>query len=182
MAPVQPSGWPRAMAPPLTLMISGSSPNCSDHRQGLGGESLVQLDQADVALLQAGHLQSRRDRLDRAYAHDLRRHPLDGEGDKAGQRFLACLLENTSSETTSAAAAPSVICELVAGRDCAVQLENRLELGQPRKAWCRHAHRHRCTTVFLLLTALFLTMATSSTSTGMISSAKRPAAMAAAAF
>jgi hypothetical protein len=47
--PLSPSGWPSAMAPPLTLTLSRSSPSSFSHRQVLRREGLVDLDQVDVA-------------------------------------------------------------------------------------------------------------------------------------
>ncbi len=130
------------MAPPLTLMISGIELKLLDHGQGLGGKGLVELDQADVALLQTGHLQHRRDRLDRADPHDLGRHPLDGEGDKACQRFQARLLEKLFGDHQRSRRAVGHL-RTGRGRDRAVQLENRLELCQTLRGWCRHARRRR---------------------------------------
>ena len=36
-------GWPSATAPPFTLVLAGSRPNCSDDGDGLDGERFVQL-------------------------------------------------------------------------------------------------------------------------------------------
>ena len=47
-APEAPMGCPRATAPPFTLVLAGSSPNCSYHGDGLDGEGLVQLEQIHV--------------------------------------------------------------------------------------------------------------------------------------
>ena len=46
-APVQPSGWPSAMAPPLTFSRSGSIGQLAQAGEHLRGERLVELDQVD---------------------------------------------------------------------------------------------------------------------------------------
>ena len=48
LAPEQPSGWPIAIAPPLTLTVSGSSLSSSMHGDCLGRERLVDLGQLQV--------------------------------------------------------------------------------------------------------------------------------------
>ena len=50
-APVQPSGWPSAIAPPLTLSRAGSIGSSCKHGQHLRGERFVQLDEIDVVEL-----------------------------------------------------------------------------------------------------------------------------------
>ena len=52
--PWRPSGWPSAIAPPLTLVRLLVQPEPPDDRHDLGGERLVQLDQVDVVERQAG--------------------------------------------------------------------------------------------------------------------------------
>ena len=41
-------GWPSATAPPFTLVLAGSRPNCSHHGDGLDGEGFVQFEQVHV--------------------------------------------------------------------------------------------------------------------------------------
>ena len=53
-APVMPNGWPRAMAPPLTLSLSQSDAEVLGRRDDLGGERLVDLDEVDVVDGHAG--------------------------------------------------------------------------------------------------------------------------------
>ena len=88
-APVQPRGWPSAMAPPLTLTIVGIESRGADHGEGLGGEGFVEFDDADVVELQSGERERFRDRDHRTDAHDLRRDSGGGEADEAGFRFEA---------------------------------------------------------------------------------------------
>ena len=70
-APVMPNGWPRAMAPPLTLSLSEVDAEVLGRREHLGGEGLVDLDEVDVVDRHAGPLERLAARLDRAEAHDL---------------------------------------------------------------------------------------------------------------
>jgi hypothetical protein len=58
MAPVAPSGWPRAIAPPLTLTRSGSIRAARMVWSGHAGEGLVDLPQVDVGGGHAGLLQA----------------------------------------------------------------------------------------------------------------------------
>ena len=44
-----PTGWPRAMAPPLTLTMSSLMPEVVGRGQPDGGEGLVDLEEVDVA-------------------------------------------------------------------------------------------------------------------------------------
>jgi hypothetical protein len=48
-APEAPSGWPRAMAPPLTLVFSSARPSSFSHREELRRERLVHVEQIHVA-------------------------------------------------------------------------------------------------------------------------------------
>ena len=63
------------------------------------------------ASVRPGLLQRLRDRLDRADAHDLGRHAGHRVGDEAGQRPEAQLACALARDITTAAAAPSDICE-----------------------------------------------------------------------
>jgi hypothetical protein len=47
-APVAPIGWPRAMAPPLTLSFSRRDRLVAQHREHLRGERLVQLHEVEI--------------------------------------------------------------------------------------------------------------------------------------
>ncbi len=53
-APEAPIGWPIAMAPPLTLTMSGFQPRSLLTRAGLGREGLVGLDEVEVVDRPAG--------------------------------------------------------------------------------------------------------------------------------
>jgi hypothetical protein len=68
--------------------------------------------QSTSAWLHAGLLEHARDGLDRADAHDLRRHAGDREAAEARDRLEVELLEHFSL-TSSTAPAPSDICELL---------------------------------------------------------------------
>ena len=47
-APLQPSGWPRAMAPPLTLSLFEIDAELARAGEHLRGEGFVQFDQIDL--------------------------------------------------------------------------------------------------------------------------------------
>ena len=47
-APVDPTGWPRPMPEPFTLVISRFRPSSFSHAEILGGEGLVHFDQFEV--------------------------------------------------------------------------------------------------------------------------------------
>ena len=49
-APVAPSGWPSAMAPPSGLTLAGSRLEVAHHRQRLRGEGFVELDPVQLIL------------------------------------------------------------------------------------------------------------------------------------
>src|SRR6202045_489269 len=71
-APVMPNGWPRAIAPPNGLSVSSAIPDPPLAGPDRGGEPLVNLDHVDVVDREAGLLQQRLNRRDRAEPHDLR--------------------------------------------------------------------------------------------------------------
>ena len=81
-----PSGWPSAMAPPLTLTLAGSSPSSSHAHERLRRERLVELDEIEVADGEAGPLQRLARGRDRADAHDRRIDAGDGRRDDPGHR------------------------------------------------------------------------------------------------
>ena len=60
--PDMPTGWPSAMAPPLTLTLSSSIPRSSDRGQADGGEGLVDLEEVDGADVDARLLRRLEDR------------------------------------------------------------------------------------------------------------------------
>ena len=110
-APVQPRGWPSAMAPPFTLTRVGIEIECADDGQRLRGKRLVQFDEADVVEREAGL----RERLgyggDGADAHLFGQAAGDGVGDKAGERLNPELARACAASMSTAAAAPSEVCE-----------------------------------------------------------------------
>ena len=139
-APLAPSGWPSAIAPPFGLTCSASSgrPELPQHGQRLRGERLVQLDHVDVADAQA-----RCGRAASAWPAPGRCPSLRG-----GTPATAPTVTRASgvqavpraprrSEATSTAAAPSLMPGRVAGGHGAArgerpQLGQRLERGRPR--------------------------------------------------
>ena len=99
-----PSGWPSAIAPPFTFTRSGSRPSSRIDLEALRGERLVQLDQVEIADLEARareHLPHGRDRAD---AHDPRIDARDRARDEAAERLDAQLAARSSLAITSAAA------------------------------------------------------------------------------
>ena len=70
--PVMPSGWPSAIAPPLTLTRSRSSPSSFSTDEILRRERLVDLDQIDVVQRQAGPLEHLARRRRRTHPHQRR--------------------------------------------------------------------------------------------------------------
>ena len=77
LAPVQPSGWPSAIAPPLTFSRSGSIGSSRRQAMHLRGERLVQLDEIDLVEREPGELQRLADRRapDRCRSVPARRRP-----------------------------------------------------------------------------------------------------------
>ena len=70
-APEAPNGWPRAIAPPLTLTLLGSSRKHPHRRHCLGGERLVDLDQIELVGRQTCPGQRLLARRDRAHPHHI---------------------------------------------------------------------------------------------------------------
>ena len=91
LAPVQPSGWPSAIAPPLTFSRSGSIGSSLQAGEHLRGERLVQLDEVDLIERQPGQLQHLPDRRHRADAEALGLDAGGRERDEARQRRQAAL-------------------------------------------------------------------------------------------
>ena len=48
LQPVQPNGWPNAMAPPFILTISGFKPSSLYYSEGLRGKSFVEFYQVNI--------------------------------------------------------------------------------------------------------------------------------------
>ena len=90
--PVAPSGWPMAMAPPLTLTLARSSPNSRSTAMYCAPNASLISKRAMSSQLQPGLGQHRADGGRGPDPHDLRRHAYSGPGDDAGQRLAAILL------------------------------------------------------------------------------------------
>ena len=84
-APDAPSGWPSAMAPPFTLVFVAVEPELLLDREVLRREGLVDLDEVDVAELEAGALERAADGRRRADAHDRRVAAGDAPADEAAR-------------------------------------------------------------------------------------------------
>ena len=85
-------------------------PRLANHRQRLHRECLVQFDHADIVELQPRHRERFRDRLYRTDPHDLGRHAGRGITHEASFR-LRPNSRAFASDMTSAAAAPSLVCD-----------------------------------------------------------------------
>ena len=59
IAPVAPSGWPSAMAPPSGLTLAGSSSSVVDHGQRLRGEGFVEFDPVEIVLVMPARCSAR---------------------------------------------------------------------------------------------------------------------------
>jgi hypothetical protein len=118
-APLAPSGWPSAIAPPFGLTRGSSSarPEVAQHRQALRGEGLVELDHVHLRQRQAGQLQHLARRRRRADAHDARRHAGGGHADDAG-RGVRPWRAAARSLASSSAQAPSLTPEALPASPC----------------------------------------------------------------
>ena len=85
-APVPPSGWPRAMAPPLGLTLARSTSSSFCPGEHDRGERLVDLGDVDVVHRQAGALHEALGGVDRAGEHEHRVHADEAGVDDAGPR------------------------------------------------------------------------------------------------
>ena len=88
-APVQPSGWPSAIAPPFGFTRAGSSPSARTQASACAANASFSSNCADLLRAQPGPRERGRDRLDRADPHELRRHAPHRERDEAGERRAA---------------------------------------------------------------------------------------------
>ena len=86
LAPVHPSGWPSAIAPPLTLRRRRIDRQLAQAGDRLRGERLVELDEVDLLERQAGHLQDFSDRRHRSDAEALGLDTRGRERDEACER------------------------------------------------------------------------------------------------
>ena len=90
-APLAPSGWPIAIAPPRVLTLLLVDAQQLEHGQDLHGERLVELDALDLIERQPGALQGLVDRRHRPDAHLLGVDPGDGHGADRRHRLEAQL-------------------------------------------------------------------------------------------
>ena len=139
-APVEPKGWPRAIAPPCTFSRSWSSPRSRSRGDHLHRERLVDLDQVDVADGQSGVGQRPSGRLDRAETHDLGAERADPGRDDPGQRSQSQLGGPRVTHDHHRRRAV-VQRAAVPGGDGTVGAEDRLAARRPPPAWCRGAAR-----------------------------------------
>ena len=121
MAPVAPSGWPSAIAPPFTLTRSGSMSRRRIVLQGDGGERLVDLPEVDVARRHAGLLQRALGGRRRGGQHDHRLGAGGRDGADARARLQRRCASRSRREASSTAAAPSTMpLELPAVCTCSI--------------------------------------------------------------
>ena len=137
-APEQPSGWPRAMAPPSTLTISGSRSGHSA-RQASDWAANASLSSTASRSPQPmpGPLErrARRPRPGRCRTRGARRR--HAAGDDPGQRRRARPRRRRASSPSSSAAAPSLSGEELPAVTVPSGAEDRLQLGQRLERWCR---------------------------------------------
>ena len=131
-APLAPSGWPSAIAPPFGLTRASSSGrprSRSTARPCAANASLSSITSICVER-QAGqreHLARRRRRAD---AHDARRHAGGGHADDARARRQAVPARRRPRSASSSAQAPSLTPEALPAVTRAVGPHHALELGQ----------------------------------------------------
>ena len=128
-APVQPSGWPSAIAPPLTLTFVRIEVERLHAGERLRGKRLVQLDQIDLIERQAGLFQHLADRRHRPDAEQFRRHAGGRIADKAGERREAAFLGQFRGCDDRRRGAVARLRRVARG-DGAADVERRLQLRQ----------------------------------------------------
>ena len=99
------------MAPPFTFTFSGSKSQFAHHRQRLRRKRLIELDQANVIQPQPRHLQCLGNAVDRPHPHLLRQASGDRVGHQPRQRLNAQLPSRDAASISTAAAAPSDVCD-----------------------------------------------------------------------
>ena len=139
-APVAPMGWPRAMAPPLTLSFSGSK--CSSRSQARTWA-------AKASLTSTRSKSSRRSRVFSSSRRTAGTTPMpitcgiDAGGGDARARAPSAATparRRDRRHSTTRAAAPSVMPDELPGGDRALRfLEHRGQLGQGGRRRCRRA-------------------------------------------
>ena len=132
-APEQPSGWPRAIAPPSGLTRVGVETELGDDGERLGGERLVELDDLELVELPAGPFEGQPQRRRRTDAHPARLDPGRGPRHDARQRGQPVAGDAVVAGEQHRRG-PVVERAGVAGGDRPVGGEHRLELRQPLEA------------------------------------------------
>ena len=137
-APVAPSGWPSAMAPPSILTLAGSSSRSRMQASDWAAKASFSSTTSSVAGVDAGARQRLARGADRADAHDLRRAAGDGDRFDAGQRSSGRASRHSPREQTSTADGAVGQRRGGAGGDaCRLGVEGRLQPGQRLRRWCR---------------------------------------------
>ena len=130
-APVAPSGWPSAMAPPSRLTLAGSSPSSRMQASAWAAKASLSSTTSMSSTVMPGALPApcamRRHRAD---AHDLRRAAGDRDALDPRQRLQAVALGVVLASTTSTAAAPSVSGDEVPAVTVPSLVEGGLQPGQ----------------------------------------------------
>ena len=142
-APEAPTGWPIAIAPPLTLTLDGIPAEVLVDRAGLRREGLVGLDQIEIADVPAGLLQRGARGRDRPGAHDLGIDAGLAPGHDAAEHLLAFLGGLLGGHQHHRGGAV-IDARGVAGGDGAVLLEGRPAAWPSHRAWRRGADIRRC--------------------------------------
>ena len=99
------------------------------HRQRLRGKGFIELNPVDVGLLKACKAERRRNGLDGAYAHDVRRHAAAGIADKARQGLEAVRADGFFAGQDQRACAVRCL-RGIACRDRTTRGKHCLEFGQ----------------------------------------------------
>ena len=178
LAPVQPSGCPRAIAPPLTLRRSGSIGSSRRHASTCAAKASFSSTGPICVERQPGPLQRLLDRRHRPDAEPLRLDARGGVADEARQRRQAELLRADSADVTTTAAAPSLVCDELPAVTVPAAWKAGLQLGQ-------RLRRRVAARPFVLVEGHDLADAVVASPrshqpgrcTGTSSSAKRPASM-----
>ena len=129
-APDAPIGWPSAIAPPLTLTLSGVPAEILVDRAGLRGEGLVGLDQVEVVDRPAGLLQRHARGRDRPGAHDRRIDPGGAPRRRCGRAASGRAAAPPRRVISTTAARAVIDAGGVAGGHRAVLVEGRAQLRQ----------------------------------------------------
>ena len=91
--------------------MAGSRPSDLDDGERLRGEGFVELDEVDLVEGEAGEFERFGDGVDGADAHLFGVAAGVGEGDEAGERLECRAARRGAADMTTAAAAPSEVCE-----------------------------------------------------------------------